>query len=88
MKDLNNHVLPEELDVTLYHPNATPVLTYPEWRKPLNNDGTIPKFLTLPLMLDFELLHWHTSEAGGTSDNMRRYILGTSHGNVWPHYVG
>lgn len=80
MKDLNNHVLAEELDVTLYHPNATPVLIYHEWRKPLNNDGTIPKSVAVPLMLEFELPHWRTSEVGETWDTMRRYILGTPHG--------
>lgn len=80
MKDINHYILAEELDVKLYHPDATPVLVYHEWPKPLNNDGTIPKSIAVPLMLEFEIPHWRTSQVGETWETMRRYILGAPHG--------
>lgn len=80
MRDPNYFVLAEELDVKLYHPEATPVIVYHEWRKPLHNDGTIPKSLAVPLMLEFELPHWRSSEVGETWETMRSYILGSPHG--------
>lgn len=80
MRDLNHYILAEELDIKLYHPEATPVLVYHEWRRPLNNDGTIPKSLAVPLMLEFELPHWRTSEVGETWETMRSYLLGYPRG--------
>jgi hypothetical protein len=80
MRDPNHYVLAKELDVKLYHPEATPVLVYQEWRRPLHNDGTIPKSLAVPLMLEFELPHWRTSKVGETWETMRSYILGSPHG--------
>ena len=80
MQDPNHFILAEELDMKLYHPNATPVLVYHEWRRPLLNDGTIPKSLAVPLMLEFELPHWRSSEVGETWETMRSYLLGSPHG--------
>jgi hypothetical protein len=80
MRDPKHFVNAEELDIKLYHPQATPVLVYHEWEKPLNNDGTIPKSLAVPLMLEFELPHWRSSEVGETWETMRSYLLGTPRG--------
>jgi hypothetical protein len=80
MQDPNHFILVEELDMKLYHPDATPVLVYHEWRRPLLNDGTIPKSLAVPLMLEFELPHWRSSEVGETWETMRSYLLGSPHG--------
>lgn len=70
----------EELDMKLYHPNAIPVLVSYDWGRVLPNDGTIPKSLAVPLMLEFELPHWRTSQVGETWKTMRSYILGSPHG--------
>jgi hypothetical protein len=80
MRDPNHLILAEELEVKLYHPNATPVLVSYDWGKPLHDDGTIPKSLAVPLMLEFELPHWRSSEVGETWETMRSYILGSPHG--------
>jgi hypothetical protein len=80
MRDPNHPILAEELDAKLYHPSATPVIVYHEWDQPLNNDGTIPKSLAVPLMLEFELPHWRSSQVGETWETMRSYILGSPHG--------
>lgn len=87
MKDVDHYVLAEELDVKLYHPEATPVLVYHQWRKPLENDGTIPKSLAVPLMLEFEIPHWRTSEVGETWETMRSYLLGSPHGQSSSHFI-
>jgi hypothetical protein len=80
MRDPNHHILAEELDMKLYHPDATPILVYHEWRRPVLNDGTIPKSLAVPLMLEFELPQWRSSEVGETWETMRSYLLGSPHG--------
>jgi hypothetical protein len=46
----------------------------------LLNDGTIPKSLAVPLMLEFELPQWRSSEVGETWETMRSYLLGSPHG--------
>jgi hypothetical protein len=80
MRDPNHHILAEELDMKLYHPDAIPILVYHEWRRPVLNDGTIPKSLAVPLMLEFELPQWRSSEVGETWETMRSYLLGSPHG--------
>lgn len=72
----------EELDVKLYHPLAKPILVKYDWGQPLNNDGTLPKALVVPLLLEFELPHWRTYEVAETWETMRNYILGQPSGRL------
>lgn len=80
MRDPNHYILAEELNVKLYHPDATPVLVYHEWCRPLLKDGTIPKSLAVPLMLEFEVPNWRASEVSEPWETMRSYLLGSPHG--------
>lgn len=70
----------KKLDFPLYSPNAKPILVFCEWKKPLNNDNTIPTHIAIPLMLEQEFPGWRWSEVGETWETMRAYLLGTPHG--------
>lgn len=71
----------EALDFELYHRDATPVLVKCIWSHPMETDGTIPKRLAVPLMLEYEVPMWRWSEVAETWATMRSYILGSPHGS-------
>jgi hypothetical protein len=71
----------EKLDVPLYHPAATPILVKCQWNEPLLNDGTIPLFVAMPLLLEQEIPCWRKSEVAETWETMRHYFLGSPHGS-------
>lgn len=77
----------EELDMTLYHPMAKPILVKYDWGKRLNIDGTIPKALVVPLLLEFELPAWRNSQCAETWQTMRSYILGQPCGQLSSLFV-
>jgi len=70
----------ERIDFPLYMPNATPVIVRCKWNKPLESDGTIPKSIAVPLLLEMELPNWRTSDVAETWETMRPYILGEPRG--------
>jgi len=76
----------ERLDVPLYAPLAKPVLVTCEWHPPMSNrpaqdgDGTIPRALAIPLILEQELPHWRTAEVAETWKKMSPFLLGRPHG--------
>ncbi len=72
----------EVLDVEFYMPNATPVLVKCDWqRRPMESDGTIPKSVAVPLLLEIEIPRWRTSKVAETWETMRPYILGEPSGS-------
>jgi hypothetical protein len=77
----------EELDMTLYHPMAKPVLIKYDWGRILNPDGTIPKSLVVPLLLEFEIPAWRTAQVAETWETMRTYILGQPSGQLSSLFV-
>lgn len=81
-KDSNFLIEAEELEMTLYHPKAKPILVKCHWDKPLYPDGTINKAEVVPLLLEFELPAWRTSEVAETWETMRSYILGQPCGQL------
>jgi hypothetical protein len=66
----------EVLDKPLYHSAASAVLVKCEWSKPMNPDGTIPKSVAVPLLLENELPAWRYSEVGETWETMKSDFLG------------
>lgn len=70
----------ERLNLKLYNPNATPVLVRCEWDCKLNEDGTIPLALAMPLLLEKQVPCWQRWQVAETWDTMRPYFLGTPHG--------
>jgi hypothetical protein len=66
----------ERIDAQLYHPNAEPILVKCEWDRALNEDGTIPTALAVPLLLEKELPCWRSAEVAETWKTMAPYILG------------
>ncbi len=70
----------EKLDVELYAAGTFPVLVKCEWYKPLLLDGTIPKSLAIPLLLEKELHCWRHSDVAETWEIMRPYFLGKPNG--------
>ena len=70
----------EPLDVQFYHVDAAPILVCCEWQKPIPDDGTIPKELAVPLMLEREIPCWTWAEVAETWERMRPYFLGRPHG--------
>ena len=81
---IRGHVFAEicadPLDVQFYHVNTAPILVTCEWQKPLSLDGTIPKELAVPLMLEREIPCWTWAEVAETWETMRPYFLGRPHG--------
>ena len=71
----------ERIDVPLYMPNATPILVSCQWNRPLEFDGTIPKSIAVPLLLEFEMPYWQTSKVAETWETMRNHILGSPRGS-------
>lgn len=71
----------ERLDVSLYSPDATPILVKCIWEKFINVDGTIPLSIAMPLLLEMELPCWRRSEVAETWETMRPYFLGSPHGS-------
>lgn len=82
---LNEHpiatISAEALDVSLYMPNATPVLVKCDWHRPMASDGTIPKSIAVPLMLEMEVPCWRWAKVAETWETMRHYILGEPRGS-------
>lgn len=70
----------ERIDFPLYMPNAKPVLVRCKWKKPMEADGTVPKSIAVPLLLEMEVPNWRTSEVAETWETMRPYILGEPRG--------
>jgi len=71
----------EQIDEPLYMPNATPVLVKCKWFRPMERDGTIPKSLAVPLMLEQEVPGWRKSKVAETWETMSSYILGLPRGS-------
>ncbi|WP_333881216.1 hypothetical protein [Atlantibacter hermannii] len=67
-------------DVTLYHPQATPILIRCNWAGGLEKDGTIPLRTALGLMLERELPGWRWADYNQSWESMRDQILGYPHG--------
>lgn len=85
VKGLPDHpaavVTAQRIDELLYHENAKPVFVRCDWDKPLETDGTIPKSLVVPLVLEQELPCWRWAQLAETWDTMKPYFLGTPHGS-------
>jgi hypothetical protein len=43
-------------------------------------DGTIPKSIAVPLLLEMEVPNWRTAKVAETWETMRPYILGSPRG--------
>jgi hypothetical protein len=72
----------ERIDVPLYAPNTTPILVTCTWdSSPTYPDGTIPKSVAIPLLLEMELPHWGGSGVAETWETMRPHFLGTPCGS-------
>lgn len=71
----------EILDFQLYNSMATPVLVKCEWNEPMNTDGTIPRRIAVPMMLEFESQNWRNAEVAETWKTMQPYILGCPYGS-------
>jgi hypothetical protein len=71
----------ERLEVSFYKDGATPILVKCEWNGSMEPDGTIPKRLAVPLMLEQELPAWRRAERPETWETMRPYLLGEPHGS-------
>lgn len=88
IRDPKHYVTAEILDIKLYHPEATPVIVKCEWPDRLSGDGTIPKRIAIPLLLEFELPRWRETEvAAETWETMRPYILGRPMGSLSSLFV-
>lgn len=74
-------VTAERLNLTLYNPDATPILVKCDWERPFNEDGTIPLALAMPLLLEKELPCWQWASRAETWESMRPYFLGLPHGS-------
>lgn len=71
----------ERLGDKLYNDNTAPILVACVWDKPLLPDGTIPKSLVIPLVLEEEVPCWHWSDYAESWETMRPYFLGTPFGS-------
>lgn len=74
----------EALDEHFYVPDATPVLVTCEWDRLMERDGTIPKSIAVPLLLEMEIPAWlssHSDRCAETWETMRPYILGSPRGS-------
>lgn len=71
----------KKLDVTLYHPKATPILVECGWYKSLEPNGMVPLSIAIPLLLEHEVPCWQWSEVAETWETMRSYFLGRPHGS-------
>jgi len=70
----------KKLDVTLYSPDATPILVKCNWGRSLQPDGLIPLSIAMPLLLEKELPCWRWAQVAETWESMRPYFLGRPHG--------
>jgi len=70
----------EVLGVKLYNPDTTPILVRCDWGKPLCEDGTIPKSIAVPLLLEQEIPCWRFADVAESWETMSRYFLGSPHG--------
>ena len=54
-----------------------------EWtsERAWSSDGTIPKAVAVPLMLELELPFWRSAEVAETWESMRPHILGSPCGS-------
>jgi hypothetical protein len=71
----------ERLDVQLYQPNATPILVFCDWNKPISINNMIPASIAIPLMLQKEVPCWEWATCGETWETMRSDFLGCPHGS-------
>ncbi len=76
------NITAERLEVQLYNSSATPILVKCNWEKPLNNDGTIPLSIAMPLLLEREIPLWRISKVAETWESMLTYFIGSPHGRV------
>ena len=67
--------------VKLYSEEATPVLVKCVWKRKMNEDGSIPASVAVPLLLESELHCWRWAERAETWDTVRPYFLGTPRGS-------
>lgn len=77
----------EVIAVPLYMPSATPILVKCSWKRPMESDGTIPKSIAVPLLLEMEIPSWHSSKVAETWETMRKLILGSPCGSRSSHFV-
>jgi len=77
----------ERLDVQLYHDDATPILVYCEWDRPMSSNGMIPSSLAIPLMLQKEVPCWEWAELGESWEAMRYLFLGEPYGSTSSLFV-
>lgn len=66
----------EQIDAKLYSTSATPILVRCSWNDAPAPDGTIPKSLAVPLLLEVELPCWRDAERAESWQTMRPYFLG------------
>jgi hypothetical protein len=72
----------ERLDIPLYNIKTETIFVKCDWEQDLyQNNGTIPKNIAVPLMLEREIPCWRFSECGESWESMRREFLGLPHGN-------
>lgn len=74
----------ERLNVKFYSNNTVPILVKCIWKVPWKireRDGTFPKSLVVPLMLENEVMPtWRRARLGETWESMRPMMLGSPHG--------
>ncbi len=68
----------EKIDAQLYHPNAHPILVKCVWSADviMNQDGTIPSSIAIPMLLEREVPEWRNAELAETWKSMAPYFLG------------
>lgn len=66
----------ERIDKPLYNEGTDPILVVCKWLRPMPNDKTIPKDISIGLMLEEEVPCWRESQCGETWENMRPYLMG------------
>lgn len=71
----------ERLDVHFYNERATSILVTCDWHHTMNEDGTIPLRVAMPLLLESEVPCAEWSSVAETWETMRQYFLGTPHGS-------
>lgn len=75
------NITAELLDVPFYMPQAAPVLVKCDWSRSMERDGTIPKSIAVPLLLEVEVPCWRWSKYAETWETMRSHVLGEPRGS-------
>lgn len=72
----------ERLGVTFYNSGTTAIMVKCNWERSLENDGTIPLSIAMPLILENEVPNWRWAQVGETWETMRPYLIGRPNGSV------